>query len=52
MNKYSKLLFVTVSILLAGGVIKEFHSLNKNIFNQKVLIQKQQTEFTKLQNTN
>ncbi|MDO4974905.1 MAG: adenylyltransferase/cytidyltransferase family protein [Alphaproteobacteria bacterium] len=26
--------------------------MNKNIFNQKVLIQKQQTEFTKLQNTN
>ena len=52
MNKYSKLLFVTVSILLAGRVIKGLHSLNKNIFNQKVLIQKQQTGFTKLQNAN
>lgn len=52
MNKYSKLLFVTVSILLAGMVIKGLHSLNKNIFNPKVLIQKQQTEFTKLQNAN
>jgi len=30
------------------GAIKEFHSLNKNI----KLIQKQQSEFTKLQNTN
>ncbi len=59
MKKYFKVLICTVSILLAGGVIKGFHSLNKNIANQKVLIQKQQeslnkqqSEFSKLQNTN
>lgn len=49
----------SVNITGGGGVIKGFHSLNKNIANQKVLIQKQQeslnkqqSEFSKLQNVN